>query len=196
MKKRLILVILILMFSVTGCTEKVREDKKDILEVGQETGKCIQDIYASASDSGKLTDPETMEAILERLGSEGYSAVDEKNQFNMTHPEAVEAFCQKVSDGQSGKMRLIVVMSTASFSCYEFSCDGDDVKVTKCVVNWNENQPEAGFKEEFSAVSWLYTDKGYLFFERFLPAGYEKTMGYTGIRVKPLDAQCREACRE
>ena len=35
MKKRLILVILILMFSVTGCTEKVREDKKDILEVGQ-----------------------------------------------------------------------------------------------------------------------------------------------------------------
>lgn len=196
MKKRLILVILIFMFSVTGCTEKVREDKKDILEVGQETGKCIQDIYASASDLGRLTDPETMEAILERLGSEGYSAVDEKNQFNMTHPEPVEAFCQKVSDGQSGEMRLIVVTSTASFSCYEFSSDGDDVKVTKCVVNWNENQPEAGFKEEFSAVSWLYTDKGYLFFERSLPAGYEKTMGYTGIRVKPLDAQCREACRE
>ena len=103
MKKRLILVILILMFSVTGCTEKVREDKKDILEVGQETGKCIQDIYASASDLGRLTDPEIMEAILERLGSEGYSAVDEKNQFNMTHPEPVEAFARRSVMGSQGK---------------------------------------------------------------------------------------------
>lgn len=196
MKKRLILIFLILMFSVTGCAGKAQEDKKDILEAGQEAGKCFQDIYTSASASGTLENPETMEAILECLGSAGYSAVDEDNQFNMTHPEPVEAFCQKVSEGQPGEMRLIVVMSTASFSCYDFSSDGDGVEITKCVVNWNENQPEAGFKEEFSAVSWMYTDKGYLFFERSLPTGYEKTMGYTGIRVKPLDVRCREACRD
>ena len=196
MKKRLILIFLILMFSVTGCAGKAQEDKKDILEAGQEAGKCFQDIYTSASVSGTLENPKTMEAILECLGSAGYSAVDEDNQFNMTHPEPVEAFCQKVSEGQPGEMRLIVVMSAASFSCYDFSSDGDGVEITKCVVNWNENQPEAGFKEEFSAVSWTYTDKGYLFFERSLPTGYEKTMGYTGIRVKPLDVQCREACRD
>ena len=196
MKKRLILIFLILMFSVTGCAGKAQEDKKDILEAGQEAGKCFQDIYTSASASGTLENPKTMEAILECLGSAGYSAVDEDNQFNMTHPEPVEAFCQKVSEGQPGEMRLIVVMSAASFSCYDFSSDGDGVEITKCVVNWNENQPEAGFKEEFSAVSWTYTDKGYLFFERSLPTGYEKTMGYTGIRVKPLDVRCREACRD
>lgn len=196
MKKRLILIFLILMFSVTGCAGKAQEDKKDILEAGQEAGKCFQDIYTSASVSGTLENPKTMEAILECLGSAGYSAVDEDNQFNMTHPEPAEAFCQKVSEGQPGEMRLIVVMSAASFSCYDFSSDGDGVEITKCVVNWNENQPEAGFKEEFSAVSWTYTDKGYLFFERSLPTGYEKTMGYTGIRVKPLDVRCREACRD
>ena len=196
MKKRLILIFLILMFSVTGCAGKAQEDKKDILEAGQEAGKCFQDIYTSASASGTLENPKTMEAILECLGSAGYSAVDEDNQFNMTHPEPAEAFCQKVSEGQPGEMRLIVVMSAASFSCYDFSSDGDGVEITKCVVNWNENQPEAGFKEEFSAVSWTYTDKGYLFFERSLPTGYEKTMGYTGIRVKPLDVRCREACRD
>lgn len=196
MKKRLILIFLILMFSVTGCAGKAQEDKKDILEAGQEAGKCFQDIYTSASASGTLENPKTMEAILECLGSAGYSAVDEDNQFNMTHPEPLEAFCQKVSEGQPGEMRLIVVMSAASFSCYDFSSDGDGVEITKCVVNWNENQPEAGFKEEFSAVSWTYTDKGYLFFERSLPTGYEKTMGYTGIRVKPLDVRCREACRD
>lgn len=188
-----ILVVLVL----GGCGKKIEKDKeKDILEIGVEIGACFRDIYMSASDSGTLRTAETTKAILQRLDDEGYSAVDEKNQFNMTHPEPIENFCQKVGKGQSGEMSLVVVMPSGSLSCYDFVSDGKDIQITKCMVNWKENQPEAGFREEFSAVSWLYTDKGYLFFERSLPEGYEKSLGMTALRVRPLEAKCREACMD
>lgn len=188
-------ILLILVFAA-GCGYRLQEDnEKDILEAGCDIGKCFQHIYTAALDEGTLENPNTMEEILKCLGDTGYSAVDEDNYFNMTHPEPVEEFCQNVSEGYPAKMRLIVVMSTGSFHLYDFSSDGNGIEITKCVVNWNDDQPEAGYKENFSVVSWLYTDKGYLFFERSLPEGYEKNMAYTAIRVKPLDSRCREACR-
>lgn len=193
---RCVLGCILIVFIVNGCSKTTQEGaEKDILDDGAAAGACFQDIYRSASAAGTLGTLETTERILNRLGELGYSAVDAEHQLNMTHPKPVEDFCQKVSQGQPGEVGLIILMSSGSFNYYEFSSDGDSVEILKCVVNWEENQPKAGFREEFTAVSWVYSDKGYLFFERSLPEGYEKSMGYTAIRVKPLEDECLEACR-
>lgn len=180
----------------SGCGKKEEESvKKDILTVGREAGTCIRDIYREASASGTLSGADTTEKILKRLGEAGYSAVDADNQWNMTCPEPMEEFCQNVQKGMDGEAVLVIVMSEGQLCCCDFSSSENQVEISQCMVNWENNEPEAGFKEEFQAVSWLYTDKGYLFFERSLPEGYEKDMGYRAIRVKPLDIRCREACR-
>ena len=179
-----------------GCRRKEEAPaSKDILTVGQEAGVCVQDIYKEASASGTLAGADTIEKFLKHLGEAGYSAVDADNQWNMTCPETMEEFCENVQKEIAGEAVLMIVMSEGQLCCCHFSFDGKQVEISQCMVNWENNEPKAGFKEEFQAVSWVYTDKGYLFFERSLPEGYEKDMGYRAIRVKPLDSRCREACR-
>ena len=108
-KSGLAAISFVLMLSVSGCSDAPSEedtvsetviDIQAIPEESQENAEeiiniCI-DLYKKAADENKIADLETIRSIVNCLGENGYPAVDSRNQINMTEPEKVVKFCEKV----------------------------------------------------------------------------------------------------
>ena len=108
-KSGLAVISFVLMFSISGCSDTPPEedtvsetviDVQDVSEEEQENEEeiiniCI-DLYDKAAEENKLDDLEIIRSIVNRLGENGYPAVDSRNQVNMTEAEQVLEFCKKV----------------------------------------------------------------------------------------------------
>lgn len=83
----------ILTFGVSGCTvvpeeeTEIQEDENVALDIEDDADEmkdiCL-DLYEKASEENKLADLETIRSIVNRFGEYGYSAIDSKNQVDMT----------------------------------------------------------------------------------------------------------------
>lgn len=67
---------------VQETTENSQENAEEIIEI------CV-DFYKEAAEQNKIADLEMIRSIVNRLGENGYPAVDSRNQINMTEPEKV-----------------------------------------------------------------------------------------------------------
>ena len=74
---------------VQEATENSQENAEEIIEI------CV-DLYKEAAEQNKIADLEMIRSIVNRLGENGYPAVDNRNQVNMTEAEQVLEFCKKV----------------------------------------------------------------------------------------------------
>lgn len=106
-KSGLVAISFVLILSISGCSDAPPEentvletviDVQDVQEESEEDADeiisvCI-DLYEKAEEENKLADLETIRSIVNRLGENGYSAVDSKNQIDMTEPEQVANFCE------------------------------------------------------------------------------------------------------
>ena len=79
---------------------------------------------------------------------------------------------------------------------YDLKASKGDIEVARSSLKWEDGEPRAAYFTEYSAYTWDYTEKGYLFFEEYHPSGYDGPSGHTAIRVKPLDEECRKWNRE
>ena len=108
-KSGLAAISFVLILSISGCSDAPPEENTvsetviDVQAIQEESEEdadeiisvCI-DLYEKAEEENKLADLETIRSIVNRLGENGYSAVDSRNQINMTEPEKVVEFCEKV----------------------------------------------------------------------------------------------------
>ena len=78
-------------------SEEEQENEEEIINI------CI-DLYDKAAEENKLDDLEIIRSIVNRLGENGYSAVDSRNQINMTEPEKVVEFCEKVDAQEEAEL--------------------------------------------------------------------------------------------
>lgn len=155
-----------------------------------------KDIYTQAFDAGSLDALDTIQSIVSRLGEEGYCASDADNQVNMVNPDQLESFLSAAGSGGEAEADVLLVMENGSIVCYEFRTQGGSISAQRCTLYWEGGAPKAGYYEAFTAEEWYYTENGYFFFDQYRMPGYDGPPGEIGIRVKPLDADCREYNRK
>ena len=173
-----------------------KQDKKEEI-----TEICL-DLYEKAATEKKATDLEMIRSIVERFGENGYSAVDSKNQIDMTNAEQVIKFCKMVDERKIGKLTIIEVTDTGGFVKYDLETEGGITNITRNCYQYRQGNMEKLFTGSYCAENWQYTNDGYLMFSGnyFSQDVYVLTLSeaedYTAFRVEPLDEKCRQLNRQ
>lgn len=169
--------------------EETQEKERDSTEESKKAAESCRTIYEKALEENALGSVETLRALAERLGEQGYAAVDGENgnQIDMVHPELVEAFCGKVEEEEDAEVTIFSVTENGGFIRFDLQTSEGKVHVTRSVLAWENGEPEVVYRKSFPAARWEYTKEGWLFFDEYQPEGYDGAPGYTALRVKPLD---------
>lgn len=180
---------------VQAIQEESEEDADEIISV------CI-DLYEKAEEENKLADLETIRSIVNRLGENGYSAVDSRNQINMTEPEKVVEFCEKVDAQEEAEITILEVSYLGGFVKYDLHTKDGNVDVVRSYYKYENGDIQREDTGSYQAEYWNYTEEGYLMFSGvwFSEELYVLTLSgaeeHTALRVQPLDETYRELSRK
>lgn len=175
--------------------EESQEDAEEIINI------CT-DLYEKAAEENKLADLETIGGIVNRLGENGYSAVDSKNQIDMTEPEQVVQFCEKVDAQEKAEITVLEVSYLGGFVKYDLHTKGGNVDVVRSYYKYENGNMKREVIGNYQAEYWNYTEEGYLMFSGvwFSEELYVLTLSgaeeHTALRVQPLDETYRELSRK
>ncbi len=210
-------VIGIAVLAMAGCGEKLPElPDSEIIPEEDEAQSCDEsafkyaeaieaaclDIFEDAAKANTLGSLETKRRIIARLGENGYAAVDNDNQIDMTGAEQVKAFCRAVDEKENARLTIMEV-GGMGFRKFDLAAAEGIVTVTR---GYYQYDPE-GYLLNRSTVTypadlWEYTEEGYLIFEGsyFFSENFVLTLGdtpeRTALRVLPLDEGSRELNRK
>ncbi len=183
--------------------EEAAAEAEDGYAEAEYIAALYRDLYDRAMEADTLGSLESLQAIVGRLGENGYAAVDSENQVDMTGAERAEAFCKAVEAGESGELTVVVVASGGGFRKYDFRTEDGKVDIVRGYYQYG---PEGRLEERsivgYTASFWEYTEDGYLLFSGsyYSEEGYILTLNDTpesaALRVRPLDAKCRALNRQ
>ena len=89
---------------------------------------------------------ETIRSIVNRLGENGYPAVDSRNQINMTDPEKVVEFCEKVDAQEEAEITILEVSYLGGFVKYDLHTKDGNVDVVRSYYKYeNGNMTKRGY---------------------------------------------------
>ena len=214
-KSGLAAISFVLMLSVSGCSDAppeedtVSETVIDIQAIQEESEEnadeiisvCIN-LYEKAEEENKLADLETIRSIVNRLGENGYTAVDNKNQIDMTHAEQVKRFCKMVDAKEKAEITIIDIDDLGGFIKYDLQTKDGNVDVIRSYYEYKDGAIQRNHIGTYQAEDWNYTEEGYLMFSGiyFSEELYALTLSgmeeHTALRVEPLDERCRELSRK
>ena len=213
-KSGLAVISFVLMLSVSGCSDAppeedtVSETVIDVQDVSEEQENeeeiiniCI-DLYDKAAEENKLDDLEIIRSIVNRLGENGYPAVDSRNQINMTEPEKVVKFCEKVDAQEEAEITILEISYLGGFVKYDLHTKDGNVDVVRSYYKYENGNMKREVIGNYQAEYWNYTEEGYLMFSGvwFSEELYVLTLSgaeeHTALRVQPLDETYRELSRK
>jgi len=181
--------------AVQEATENSQENAEEIIEI------CV-DLYKEAAEQNKIADLEMIRSIVNRLGENGYPAVDSRNQINMTKPEKVVEFCEKVDAQEEAEVTILEVDYFGGFVKYDLHTKDGNVDVIRSYYKYENGYMHMEATGKYKAEYWNYTEEGYLMFSGvwFSEELYALTLSgaedYTALRVQPLDETYRELSRK
>ena len=214
-KSGLAAISFVLILSISGCSDAPPEENTvsetviDVQAIQEESEEdadeiisvCI-DLYEKAEEENKLADLETIRSIVNRLGENGYSAVDSRNQINMTEPEKVVEFCEKVDAQEEADITILEVGYLGGFVKYDLHTKDGNVDVVRSYYKYENGNMKREVIGNYQAEYWNYTEEGYLMFSGvwFSVELYVLTLSgaeeHTALRVQPLDETYRELSRK
>ena len=214
-KSGLAAISFVLILSISGCSDAPPEENTvsetviDVQAIQEESEEdadeiisvCI-DLYEKAEEENKLADLETIRSIVNRLGENGYSAVDSRNQINMTEPEKVVEFCEKVDAQEEAEITILEVSYLGGFVKYDLHSKDGSVDVVRSYYKYENGNMKREVIGNYQAEYWNYTEEGYLMFSGvwFSEELYVLTLSgaeeHTALRVQPLDETYRELSRK
>ena len=214
-KSGLAAISFVLILSISGCSDAPPEENTvsetviDVQAIQEESEEdadeiisvCI-DLYEKAEEENKLADLETIRSIVNRLGENGYSAVDSRNQINMTEPEKVVEFCEKVDAQEEAEITILEISYLGGFVKYDLLRDSGNVDVVRSYYGYENGEIQKEVTGRYQAEYWNYTEEGYLMFSGvwFSEELYVLTLSgaeeHTALRVQPLDETYRELSRK
>jgi len=214
-KSGLAAISFVLILSISGCSDAPPEENTvsetviDVQAIQEESEEdadeiisvCI-DLYEKAEEENKLADLETIRSIVNRLGENGYSAVDSRNQINMTDPEKVVEFCEKVDAQEEAEITILEISYLGGFVKYDLHTKDGNVDVVRSYYKYENGDIQREVTGSYQAEYWNYTEEGYLMFSGvwFSEELYVLTLSgaeeHTALRVQPLDETYRELSRK
>lgn len=175
--------------------QNVKDNEDEIIEI------CSQ-LYKKASEENKIADLETVRIIVNQFGENGYPAVDSRNQINMTEPEKVVEFCEKVDAQEEAEITILEVSYLGGFVKYDLHTKDGKVDVVRSYYKYENGDMYREVTGSYQAEYWNYTEDGYLMFSGvwFSEELYVLTLSgaeeHTALRVQPLDETYRELSRK
>lgn len=208
MKKVLYLVLIVICLFLFACgSPKVASNGSSNVEFAEkensneidfaEIERICDEVCGKSEEDGF-----PVEAIIAKLGSEGYIAVDEKNKINMTCAEQLTDFIKKQEACESAAVRVVQVTYDQRLFLYELSTQEGKVFVRKHFYRFGNHHLEDGGSAEFEASDFLCTEEGYLIIAGswVSPEMYSISLGeedeHIAFRITPLDEKCRELCEK
>lgn len=186
----------------SGSGELIAEvEEQNRIDV-EHIASLYRDIYEQAQKTGTEDNLEVIRNCVERLGEDGYAAVDENNQIDMINSGQVEAFCKAVEEKEAADLTLIVVTYTGGFLKYDFRTVDGTVEVSREDYPYADGNLENVNTVFFVADEWQYTEEGYLLFAGdYYSESYQVLLSsdvteHVAIRVAPLSDKCRELNRQ
>ena len=158
----------------------------------------IYDVVTGSDPVNSGQSPEMIRDIVDKLGEEGYVAIDSDNRVDMTNKERVLQFCESVDGQEEARLIILVVGTVEKFTKYELGTADGTVEVGKETYQYNNKCFEIITAVNYIADSWQYTKEGYLIFtgSSYSEESYVLTMSdvpeAVALRVEPLDEQCKE----
>ena len=214
-KSGLAVISFVLMLSVSGCSDASPEEDtvsetvidiqaipEDSKENAEEIINICIDLYKKAAEENKIADLETIRGIVNCLGENGYPAVDSRNQINMTDPEKVVEFCEKVDAQEEAEITILEVSYLGGFVKYDLHTKDGNVDVVRSYYKYENGDIQREVTGNYQAEYWNYTEEGYLMFSGvwFSEELYVLTLSgaeeHTALRVQPLDETYRELSRK
>jgi len=175
--------------------EEPQENAEEIINI------CI-DFYKKAAEENKIADLETIRSIVNCLGENGYPAVDSRNQINMTEPEKVVKFCEKVDAQEEAEITILEISYLGGFVKYDLHTKDGNVDVVRSYYKYENGNMKREVIGNYQAEYWNYTEEGYLMFSGvwFSEELYVLTLSgaeeHTALRVQPLDETYRVLSRK
>ena len=214
-KSGLAAISFVLILSISGCSDAPPEENTvsetviDVQAIQEESEEdadeiisvCI-DLYEKAEEENKLADLETIRSIVNRLGENGYPAVDSRNQINMTEPEMVVIFWEKVDAQEEAEITILEISYLGGFVKYDLHTKDGNVDVVRSYYKYENGNMKREVIGNYQAEYWNYTEEGYLMFSGvwFSEELYVLTLSgaeeHTALRVQPLDETYRELSRK
>lgn len=202
-KAGLIAISSMLLVHVSGCSDATPPVKTHIFEdYGKEKMmKICQELYAKDREK-KQVELEVVRSIVNRFGGNGYSAVDSRNQIDMTEREQVIQFCELVDKKETGIFTIVEVTWTGEWVIWNLKTEDGNVDVVKSYCEYVNGGIQNVAENSYRAATWNYSEDGYLMLSGswFSEEQYALTMSdmeeYTAFRVQPLDEKCRELNRK
>lgn len=172
------------------------------LEDNQEDdGEILDDcgnLYKEAEEKQMINDLETIRHIIKAFGEKGYTAVDSKNQIDMTEPEQVLQFCESVNTKQEAETTIWEVGYDGGLAKYVLKTKDGMIDVVRKYFKYQDGIMQEKVTEEYSAESWEYTEEGYLMFsgscasEQQYVLTLSEVTEHKAFRVQPLEEKYRE----
>ncbi len=160
--------------------------------------KICLPFYNYASEANLKVDLETIRQIVNELGRNGYTAVDSKNQIDMTNAEQAVRFCEMVENEEDAELTVIEVNDQWGIAAYDLQTNEGKVDVVRSYYKYEGGAIQRKDTASYQAEHWNYTKDGYLMFSGiwFSKEQYVLTLSdaeeYTAWRIEPLDETCRE----
>ena len=212
-KVGLMAISFMLMLSVSGCSDTPPEETpvdETVVEVqtipensqAEEIIDICVDLYEKAVEENKIADLEMIRSIVNRLGENGYPAVDSKNQIDMTEAEQVVRFCEMVDNKEEAELTILEVSYLGGFVKYDLQTKDGNVDVVRSYYKYENGNIQREVTGSYQAEYWSYTEDGYLVFSGnwYSEELYILTAGLveenTALRVQPLDETYRELSRK
>lgn len=172
-----------------------KDDAEEIIDI------CLE-FYKENAGEDNIADLETIRSIINRLGENGYSAVDSRNQIDMTEAEQVVQFCEMVDAKEEAEITIIQVSDLGGFVKYDLQTKNGNVDVTRNYYKYENGNIQKQETGSYSAENWNYTEDGYLMFSGawFSEEQYILMLSsaeeHIAFRVQPLEETYRELNRK
>ena len=210
-----IAISIMMLLSVSGCSDThledeqvveseiaVQDQQQNVKDNEDEIIEICSQLYKKASEENKIADLETVRIIVNQFGENGYPAVDSRNQINMTEPEKVVEFCEKVDAQEEAEITIIEVSYLGGFVKYDLKTKDGNVDVVRSYYKYENGNMKREVTGSYQTEYWNYTEDGYLMFSGvwFSEELYVLTLSgaeeHTALRVQTLDETYRELSRK
>ena len=210
-----IAISIMMLLSVSGCSDThledeqvveseiaVQDQQQNVKDNEDEIIEICSQLYKKASEENKIADLETVRIIVNQFGENGYPAVDSRNQINMTDPEKVVEFCEKVDAQEEAEITILEVSYLGGFVKYDLHTKDGNVDVVRSYYKYENGDIQREVTGSYQVEYWNYTEEGYLMFSGvwFSEELYVLTLSgaeeHTALRVQPLDETYRELSRK